>query len=222
MAPVIAKKQILILLGAPGCGKGSQAVLLKEKLGIPHISTGEILRENIKKNTPLGLKAKGYIDRGELGPDSLIVDILFERVSQPDCERGYILDGFPRTLSQGKILQERLGSENEIQAIYFDVSSETILKRILGRLLCKKCGAPYHRTFSPPKVEGQCDLCHSSLFQRDDDREEIAQKRLSVYTEQTAPLLDFFREQGQLRSIPCETTKEEIFTNLIKLISLKK
>ena len=218
MTPVLTKKQIIILLGAPGCGKGSQANLLKEKLHIPHISTGYILRENIKNGTPLGKKAKSYMDRGELGPDSLIVDILFDRVAKADCKRGYILDGFPRTLSQGKILQERLGSDCEILALYFDVSSETILQRILGRLLCKKCQTPYHSTFSPPKTTGKCDLCSSELFQREDDREEIALKRLSVYSEQTAPLLDFFNNQGLLRSIPCETTKEEVFTNLIKLI----
>ncbi len=222
MAPVITKKQILILLGAPGCGKGSQAALLKEKFNIPHISTGDILRENIKNGTPLGLEAKSYMDRGELGPDSLIVDILFDRVAKDDCKRGYILDGFPRTLSQGKILQERLGKDCEILALYFDVSNETILQRILGRLLCKKCNTPYHRTFSPPKTSGKCDLCNSELFRRDDDQEEIALKRLSVYSEQTAPLLDFFNNQNQLRSIPCESTKEEIFTNLITLIPQNK
>lgn len=222
MAAIITKKQVLILLGAPGCGKGSQAALLKEKLDVPHVSTGDILRENIKNDTPLGLKAKSYMDRGELTPDSLIVDILFDRVAKADCKRGYILDGFPRTLSQGKILQERLGNDHEILALYFDVSSKTILQRILGRLLCKKCQAPYHRTFSPPKTKGKCDLCSSELFQREDDREEIALKRLSVYSEQTAPLLDFFKDQGQLRSIPCESTKEEIFINLITLISQNK
>jgi len=222
MAPVVTKKQVLILLGAPGCGKGSQAALLKEELSIPHISTGEILRENIKAGTALGREAKSYMDRGELVSDSLIVDILFDRVARADCERGYILDGFPRTLSQGKILQKRLGSDHEILALYFDLSNATIIKRILGRLLCKKCGTPYHRIFSPPKIEGTCDLCSSELFRREDDREEIARKRLSVYAEQTAPLLDFFKGKGQLHPISCETSKEEIFINLIKLIPQNK
>lgn len=219
MTSVITKKQILILLGAPGCGKGSQAALIKKKFKIPHISTGDILRENIKHGTPLGLKAKEYIDRGELGPDSLVVDILFERVSEPDCSHGFILDGFPRTLSQGEILQKRLGNDAEIRAIYFDVSKETLLKRILGRILCKNCGTSYHKSFAPPQIEGVCDICGSELYTREDDSEEVALNRLNVYQELTIPLLEFFKKLGQLQTLSCETSKEEVFTNLVKLIS---
>ncbi len=217
MAQILTKKQVLILLGAPGCGKGSQAMLLKEKLGVPHISTGDILRENIKQGTELGRQAKSFMDAGNLVPDSLIVNILLNRIAKEDCEKGYILDGFPRTLSQAKILEEQLGDEVEILALHLDASTETVLKRILGRLICKSCQTPYHLTFSLPKTEGVCDKCNSPLYQRKDDSEKIALERLNVYAKQTAPLLQFFKERNRLHTISCEQSKQEVFVELIKL-----
>ena len=214
------EKNILILLGAPGSGKGSQATKISQKLKIPHISTGNLLRAQIHEKTALGMKAKEYIDAGKLTPDSLVTDMLFERVNGSDCENGFILDGYPRTLSQADDLQSFLEDHLErVQVFYFEVADDLIVERITGRLICHRCGQPYHKVFTPPSKEGICDLCGGHLFQRTDDTEEVVRKRLKVYQTQTEPLINYYKEKQMLVTIDCSPDPKTIFDNIMKVIA---
>lgn len=210
--------QVVILLGPPGAGKGSQAAFLKETLHVPHISTGDLLRNHIKNQTELGKKAKSYIDAGKLGPDELIFSMLFERVAAPDCEKGYILDGFPRNLEQAKTFQKQLSDEVNVVAINLAVPDSILIDRIVNRQICQECQTPYHLTFSPPKVNGVCDVCQGKLYHRSDDTKEIVQNRLKVYHEQTAPLIDYYAKQEKLHIIDGNKPKEQVVAQLTQLL----
>lgn len=193
----------MMLLGPPGCGKGTQAKILIDTYHIPQISTGDILRETIKRGSPLGIEAKTYMDQGLLVPDLLVIRIIEERLQQTDCKPGFILDGFPRTVAQAEALDvtlSKVGSKLEY-VFSIEVDGEELIKRLTGRRICKKCGESYHLTFNPPKQEGLCDSCQGELYQRDDDKEETIRNRLKVYQTQTAPLIDFYKGKGILRSI---------------------
>jgi len=181
----------LILLGPPGAGKGTQAKLLAERLEIPQIATGDILRAAVKQGTPMGLKAKGFMDAGSLVPDEVVVGIVRERLQQVDCARGFILDGFPRTVAQAEALKEMLASlgKNLNAVISLEVDNEALVRRLTGRRTCQECGRGFHVDFDPPKTDGTCDACGGELYQRDDDREETIRRRLEVYTDQTQPLM---------------------------------
>ncbi len=193
----------LILLGPPGAGKGTQAKRIVEKYGIPQISTGDMFREAVAKGTELGKKAKEYMDRGELVPDEIVIGIVRERLSQPDCERGFILDGFPRTLNQAEALDEMLDDMGRrIDAVInIVVPDEEILKRIVYRRICKECGAVYNLIYNPPERDGICDKCGGELYQRDDDKEETVRERLRVYREQTEPLIEYYGRKNLIRDI---------------------
>lgn len=210
----------IILLGAPGAGKGTQAAMLEEKLKIPHISTGDIFRSNIKNGTELGKKAKEYIDKGLLVPDELTVDIVKDRLKEPDCKNGFILDGFPRTIPQAEFLEKALkdmGVELDA-ALNIQVKDEEIIKRMSGRRTCPNCGASYHVIFNRPEVENECDVCKSGLVQRADDKEETVIERLKTYHLQTEPLIDFYNEKGKLKTADgnkqLEDTSREVFKAL--------
>lgn len=209
-------QQIIILLGPPGAGKGSQAILLKEQMHLAHVSTGDLLRENIKRNFPLGIQAKTYMDKGQFVPDSLIFDMLFERIVQKDCEKGYILDGFPRTIAQAETLQKKVATKSKILAINLSLPDSIIVQRLTKRMLCTECQAPYHLLFSPPKLEGKCDHCKGKLIQRSDDSLEVVQNRLSIYHQQTAPLISFYENQGLLHEVNAQLSKEAILLNILQ------
>ena len=198
----------IIMLGAPGAGKGTQAKMIAEKCGIPHISTGDIFRANIKNGTELGAKAKEYMDKGLLVPDELVCDLVVDRIQQADCEKGYILDGFPRTIPQAEALENALNAiEQKLDyAIDIDVPDENIINRMSGRRACVGCGATYHVVFNPTKVEGKCDVCGESLILRDDDKPETVKKRLDVYHTQTQPLIDFYSAR-KVQTVHSQWTK---------------
>ncbi len=203
----------VIMLGAPGAGKGTQAKKIAEQYNIPHISTGDIFRANIKEKTPLGMEAKGYMDKGELVPDELTVKILLDRVAKDDCKNGYVLDGYPRTIPQAEVLSkavEEMGDSIDF-AINVDVADENIIRRMSGRRACLKCGATYHIEHMPPKKEGICDACGSELVIRDDDKPETVKNRLAVYHEQTAPLIDYYSKKGILKEVDGTKDVSEVF-----------
>ncbi len=210
----------IIMLGAPGAGKGTQAKMIAEKYGIPHVSTGDIFRANLKAGTQLGLEAKKYMDAGALVPDELTVRILLDRVAQDDCKNGYVLDGFPRTIPQAKVLEEALTklSDSVDYAINVEVPDEAIVERMGGRRACVKCGATYHIVNIPPKKEGICDTCGSELILRDDDKPETVQKRLDVYHEQTQPLVDFYSKKGILKDVDGTKGMQEIFDEICSIL----
>lgn len=208
------------MLGAPGAGKGTQAKMIAEKYGLPHISTGDIFRANIKNGTELGKEAKEYMDKGLLVPDELTVRLLLDRVAKEDCKNGYVLDGFPRTIPQAEVLDaelEKLGEKVDY-AVNVDVPDENIVNRMSGRRACLSCGATYHIVSIPPKKEGVCDVCGSELVLRDDDRPETVQNRLKVYHEQTQPLIDFYEKKGVLRSVDGTLPMEEVFGAITKIL----
>lgn len=210
----------IIMLGAPGAGKGTQAHMIAEKYHLPHVSTGDIFRANIKNGTELGMEAKSYMDRGELVPDELTVRILLDRVAQDDCGNGYILDGFPRNIPQAEVLEkelEKLGDKIDV-AIDMEVPDESIIKRMSGRRACSSCGATYHIVNIPPKKEGVCDVCGEALILRDDDREETVQKRLDVYHEQTQPLIDFYTKKGILKTVDGTQDMMDVFQTIMKIL----
>ncbi|MCR4690322.1 MAG: adenylate kinase [Lachnospiraceae bacterium] len=210
----------LIMLGAPGAGKGTQAKKIAEKYGIVHVSTGDIFRANIKNGTPLGMEAKKYMDAGGLVPDELTVRILLDRVAQDDCKNGYVLDGFPRTIPQAEVLDQeltKLGDKIDY-AIDVNVPDEAIVERMGGRRACVKCGATYHIVNIPPKKEGICDVCGSELILRDDDKPETVQKRLDVYHEQTQPLVDFYQKKGVLKEVDGTKQMQEIFDEICGIL----
>ena len=210
----------LIMLGAPGAGKGTQAKKIAEKYNIPHISTGDIFRANIKNGTELGQKAKTYMDQGLLVPDELVVDLVMDRFAQPDCENGYVLDGFPRTIPQAEALDpalEKAGAKIDY-AINVEVPDENIIRRMSGRRACVACGATYHLVHIPPKKEGVCDTCGKELILRDDDKPETVKKRLDVYHEQTQPLIDYYTEKGALVEVDGTVDMEDVFDAIVKIL----
>lgn len=210
----------IIMLGAPGAGKGTQAKMIAGKYGIPHISTGDIFRANIKNGTELGIKAKSYMDKGELVPDELTVSMLLDRVEQPDCKDGYVLDGFPRTIPQAEALDRALSERKEKIdfAVNVDVPDENIVKRMSGRRACLKCGATYHMEHIPPREEGICDACGSELVLRDDDKAETVLKRLQVYHDQTQPLIDFYTRKGILKTVDGTLDMQDVFAAIVRVL----
>ena len=210
----------IIMLGAPGAGKGTQAKMIAEKCGIPHISTGDIFRANIKNGTELGAKAKEYMDKGLLVPDELVCDLVVDRIQQADCEKGYILDGFPRTIPQAEALEAALNAiEQKLDyAIDIDVPDENIINRMSGRRACVGCGATYHVLFNPTKVEGKCDVCGESLILRDDDKPETVKKRLDVYHTQTQPLIDFYSARKVLVEVDGTQSMDKVFEDIMKIL----
>ena len=210
----------IIMLGAPGAGKGTQAKMIAEKCGIPHISTGDIFRANIKNGTELGAKAKEYMDKGLLVPDELVCDLVVDRIQQADCEKGYILDGFPRTIPQAEALENALNAiEQKLDyAIDIDVPDENKINRMSGRRACVGCGATYHVLFNPTKVEGKCDVCGESLILRDDDKPETVKKRLDVYHTQTQPLIDFYTERKVLVEVDGTQSMDKVFDDIMKIL----
>ena len=210
----------IIMLGAPGAGKGTQAKMIAEKYQVPHISTGDIFRANIKNGTQLGLEAKKYMDQGLLVPDELTVKILLDRVAKEDCKDGYVLDGFPRTIPQAQVLDEALEKLGESidYAIDVDVPDENIVKRMSGRRACLKCGATYHIEHVPPKAEGICDTCQSELVLRDDDKPETVLNRLKVYHDQTQPLIEFYTAKGVLKVVDGTLDMQDVFRAITDIL----
>lgn len=213
---------VLILLGPPGSGKGTQAAMLQDQLHLPHISTGDLLRDHVRRGTELGKQAQTFMEKGQLVPDALILDMLFERVSQKDCAWGYIMDGFPRTLPQAEALKARLKGKPAPVVFNLDLSDAKIIERLTNRVSCEKCGTPYHLIYSPPKTAGKCDKCDGKLIQRSDDTEAVIAKRLKVYHEQTAPLIAYYAQQKLIHTVNCDTPKEKIFSQVIAQIPPKK
>ena len=210
----------IIMLGGPGAGKGTQAKQIASKYSIPHISTGDIFRANIKNGTELGKKAKEYMDQGALVPDELTCDLVMDRIQEDDCKNGFVLDGFPRTIPQAEALTNALAKIGEKMeyAIDVDVPDENIVNRMGGRRACVNCGATYHIVSIPPKKEGICDTCGSELILRDDDKPETVQKRLTVYHEQTQPLIDYYKGQGILHTVDGTVPMDEVFANIVSLL----
>ena len=225
----------IIMLGAPGAGKGTQAKMIAAKYGVPHISTGDIFRANIKNGTELGAKAKEYMDKGLLVPDELVVDlvidrfkaddcakgyILVDRVNQDDCVNGYVLDGFPRTIPQAEALDKALSAigDSVDYAINVEVPDENIIERMSGRRACVGCGATYHIVYNPTKVEGKCDACGADLILRDDDKPETVEKRLNVYHEQTQPLIDYYKAKGILKEVDGTVDMKDVFAAITDIL----
>ncbi len=210
----------IIMLGAPGAGKGTQAKRIAAQYTIPHISTGDIFRANIKNNTELGQKAKTYMDKGELVPDELVVDLIMDRFKQADCANGYVLDGFPRTIPQAEALDAALNAQGESvdYAINVEVPDENIINRMSGRRACVGCGATYHIKYNPTKVEDVCDACGEKLILRDDDKPETVKNRLSVYHDQTQPLIDYYSKKGVLAEVDGTQDMEEVFNGIVSIL----
>ena len=210
----------IIMLGAPGAGKGTQAEMIMEKYHLPHISTGDIFRANIKAGPELGVKAKTFIDKGQLVPDSLTIDLVMDRISQPDCNGGYILDGFPRTIPQAESLTKALSERGDAldYAINVYVPDENIVSRMSGRRACPGCGHTYHIEYAAPAKEGICDKCGSELYLRDDDKPETVKKRLAVYHNQTQPLIQYYGNKKILRTVDGTKDMEEVFQDITKIL----
>ena len=210
----------IIMLGAPGAGKGTQAKKIAAKYEIPHISTGDIFRANIKNGTELGKKAKTYMDQGLLVPDELVVDLVVDRVNQEDCSKGYVLDGFPRTIPQAEALDKALAAQGQKMdyAIDVDVPDQNIVQRMGGRRACVGCGATYHLVYAAPKTEGICDTCGAELILRDDDKPETVEKRLGVYHEQTQPLIDYYPKAGILKTVDGTVAMEDVFGAIVSIL----
>jgi len=213
----------IVFLGPPGAGKGTQAKILIERYGIPQISTGDMLREHRAKGTELGKKAQEYMDKGQLVPDEIILGMVKERLSQPDCQKGFILDGFPRTVAQAEALDKLLSEMGKKLdfALALIVPDELLVERLTGRRTCKSCGMMYHIKYKPPQVEGKCDVCGGELYQRPDDNEETVRNRLKVYHEQTAPLIEYYKNKGILREIDGSKSIEEITQQIIAILEGK-
>ena len=210
----------IIMLGAPGAGKGTQADKICAKYNIPHISTGDIFRANIKNNTELGQKAKSYMDKGELVPDELVVDLVVDRIKADDCTNGYVLDGFPRTIPQAEALDAALAAINDKvdYAINVEVPDENIINRMSGRRACVACGATYHIVHIPTKVEGVCDKCGAELILRDDDKPETVKNRLNVYHEQTQPLIDYYTAKNVLHEVDGTKAMQDVFSSIVSIL----
>ncbi len=207
----------IILLGPPGAGKGTQAKRLIDKYGIPQISTGDMLRAALKEGTPLGLEAKKYMDAGTLVPDSVVIGLVKERIQKPDCAKGYMLDGFPRNVSQAEALDKMLGELGMKidHVVSIEVPNSELLGRLTGRRTCRSCGAGFHVMFDPPKKEGVCDKCNGELYQRDDDNEKTVSSRLKVYDDQTKPLIDYYVKQSKIRSVDGVGDMQDIFSRIV-------
>ena len=210
----------LVLMGLPGAGKGTQAEKIVAKYGIPHISTGDMFRAAIKDETELGLQAKSFMDKGELVPDEVTIGIVRERLSKDDCQKGFLLDGFPRTVAQAEALENILAGLNKQinYVINIDVDNSILMDRLTGRRICKDCGATYHLVFNPPAKEGVCDRCNGELYQRADDNEETVKNRLDVNIKQTKPLLDFYETKGYLRNIDGQQEIDKVFSDVDQLL----
>lgn len=210
----------IVMLGAPGAGKGTQAKKIAGKYGIPHVSTGDIFRANIKNGTKLGMQAKAYMDAGNLVPDEITIGMLLDRIHQEDCEKGYVLDGFPRTIPQAESLTAALKERGESidYAIDVDVPDENIIRRMSGRRACLSCGATYHIVYNAPKKEGICDQCGEPLVLRDDDKPETVQNRLNVYHRQTQPLIDYYKKEGVLAQVDGTQDMEQVFQDIVKIL----
>lgn len=210
----------IIMLGAPGAGKGTQAKKIAEKYHIPHISTGDIFRANIKNGTELGMKAKSYMDQGQLVPDDVTIGMLLDRISQEDCAEGYVLDGFPRTIPQAESLTKALAERGESidYAIDVDVPDQAIVTRMAGRRACLACGATYHIVYNAPKKENVCDVCGEALVLRDDDKPETVQKRLTVYHDQTKPLIDYYGKAGILVTVDGTQDLNKVFEDIVSVL----
>lgn len=207
----------IVMLGAPGAGKGTQAVNIARELSIPHISTGDIFRANIRNATELGMKAKEYMDKGALVPDELTIGMLLDRIAEDDCKGGFVLDGFPRTIPQAESLKKALSEQGTAidKAVDIEVPDEAIVERMSGRRTCPQCGASYHIAYNPPKQEGVCDNCSSALVIRSDDKPETVLKRLTAYHEQTQPLIDFYKAEGVLIAVDGTKKPAEVFEDII-------
>lgn len=210
----VQQQKVIILLGPPASGKGTQASRLAAELKIPHISTGDLFRENIKNNTALGQQVKSIMDAGKLVPDEIVLDMLFDRVARPDCANGYVLDGFPRTIPQAESFDKRLSDKQKVIVLNLDVKDETLIKRTAGRLSCKACGHIQNKYFSPPAKDGVCDKCGGELVQRPDDKEEVVKERLRVYNAQTQPLIAYYTKQNKLKTINGEKSPDQVFAEL--------
>ena len=211
------KPLFIILFGAPGSGKGTQAALLSSKYHFVHISTGDMFRENIKNNTPIGIKAKEYMDKGELVPDSVVIEMLKQRLAQPDCKAGVLLDGFPRNVAQAEALEAVLANYRPL-VLSYNISDEAVVKRICGRRICTGCNRVYHIIYNPPKVEGECDVCHKPLITRPDDTEEVVRTRLHVFHEQTAPVKAYYEKKNLLQNLDAEQSPELIASKTYAII----
>lgn len=209
----------LVLLGPPGAGKGTQAKRLAERLNLPHISTGDILRQNVKDGTELGKQAKGIMEKGLLVPDELVASMLDRRFSEPDIKKGFILDGYPRNLVQAKTLDEVLKRKNISVGlvVYLDTSDPVVVKRLTGRLVCSKCGANFHTLNMPPKAKGLCDNCQGALYQRSDDNEDTVLKRLQVYKNEVVSLIDYYKQAGKLRILNADLDAQVVLEQIIAL-----
>lgn len=210
----------LILLGPPGAGKGTQAAGIVDKYKIPHISTGDIFRQNINENTPLGLKAKDYMNKGLLVPDELVIEIVEDRLKEPDAQNGFLLDGFPRTVNQAIALDKALsGMDSQLdKVVNIEVDKELLIERVVGRRICKTCGATFHVSFNKPKVDGICDVCGDELYQRADDTLETVSKRIEVYQSETKPLIDYYTEKGLLVTVDGQIGIENVFNEIVKAL----
>lgn len=210
----------IIMLGAPGAGKGTQAKKIAEKYQIPHISTGDIFRSNMKEGTELGMKAKAYMDQGGLVPDELTIGMLMDRIGKEDCKNGYVLDGFPRTIPQAESLKSALSGKGQKVdfAVNVDVPDENIINRMSGRRACVSCGATYHIVYNPPKTEDVCDVCGQKLILRDDDKPETVKKRLAVYHEQTQPLIEYYEKEGVLANVDGTQDLKKVFSDITAIL----
>ncbi len=213
----------IILLGAPGAGKGTQADILSGELNLPHVASGDLFREALKKETELGLLAKSYMERGELVPDEITIKMILQRIEMPDCVSGCLLDGFPRTLAQAEILDKGLTDKGKHidRVVYVKVSDEELLKRLGGRWLCRDCQTPYHLLTAPPKVPGKCDKCGGELYQRDDDKEDTIKERLRVFFAQTIPVVDYYRNQSKLIEVNGDRGIQEVAKEIIPSLGVK-
>jgi adenylate kinase len=216
----MTKPLFIVMLGAPGAGKGTQARMLSEALGIPQVSSGDIFRENLKNQTPLGLLAKGYMDKGELVPDDVTINMVMDRLSRPDAAKGVVLDGFPRTLAQADALDQALSGKGlALQAVpLLEVSDEAVINRLAGRRVCRDCQAMYHVEFTPPKVEGKCDACGGELYRRGDDEPETVRNRLFVYYKQTAPLIGYYFAHRLLAPLNGDRPIEQVQQDLLAAV----
>jgi len=210
----------LIFLGAPGAGKGTQAAVIADKLSVAHIASGDLFRQAVEKGTELGKSVKAYMDKGALVPDDVTIQIISERLNEPDCKNGCVFDGFPRTIEQAKALDKMMASRGHVidKAIFIEVQEVVLLKRLTGRWICRDCQAPYHEVNSPPKVAGKCDKCGGELYQRSDDTEETIKERLKVYFAQTAPLLNYYKATGKLAAIDGNRDIREVSKEIIEAL----